>query len=111
LNLRRLTPTDLVGPYLFTAEIPQDAVVLDCRPAEQYRAWHLEGAQNREETDLLRRFRELDRDQTYVLYCAHGIQTAYLAEKMQRAGYEAYSLKGGVRAAMRIGGRSQPVVD
>lgn len=103
LNLRRLTPTDLVAPYLFTTEIPEGAVVLDCRPPAQYRAWHLRGAENRQETELLRHFRQLDRDKTYVLYCAHGIQTAYLAERMQRAGYEAYSLRGGVRAAMRLG--------
>jgi tRNA uracil 4-sulfurtransferase len=47
---------------------------------------------------LLRKFNKLDRDRRYVLYCGHGIQTAHIAEKMQRAGYEAYSFRGGVRA-------------
>lgn len=100
LDLRSLTATDLVAPYLFTSEIPADAVVLDCRTEAQYRAWHLPGAERREEWDLLREFRRLDRDRTYVLYCTHGIQTAYLAEKMQRAGFEAYSFKGGVRGLL-----------
>jgi thiamine biosynthesis protein ThiI len=36
-----------------------------------------------------------------VLYCSHGIQTAYIAEKMQRAGLEAYSFRGGVRGVMK----------
>jgi thiamine biosynthesis protein ThiI len=98
---RRLAPADLVAPYLFTQSIPEDAVVLDCRPLAQYRAWHLRGAEHREEWELLRDFRRLDKDRTYVLYCAHGIQTAYLAEKMQRAGYEAYSFRGGLRGVMK----------
>ncbi|MGH7443438.1 MAG: tRNA sulfurtransferase, partial [Longimicrobiales bacterium] len=98
---RPLSPSDLVAPYLFTDEIPEGAVVLDCRPAAQFRAWHLRGAQNREEWELLRDFARLDRDPTYVLYCAHGIQTAYIAEKMQRAGYEAYSFRGGLRGVVR----------
>ncbi|MFW6201958.1 MAG: rhodanese-like domain-containing protein, partial [Gemmatimonadota bacterium] len=100
LDLRALTSTDLVAPYLFATEIPDDAVVFDCRTEAQYRAWHLPGAEHRDEWDLLRRFKALDRDRTYVLYCAHGIQTAYIAEKMQRAGYEAYSFKGGLRGVM-----------
>jgi thiamine biosynthesis protein ThiI len=100
LDLRALTPSDLVGPYLFTEDVPEDAVVIDCRPATQFRALHLAGAENREEWDLLRSYKRLDRGPTYVLYCAHGIQTAYLAEKMQRAGYEAYSFKGGLRGIL-----------
>jgi thiamine biosynthesis protein ThiI len=101
LDLRALSATDLVAPYLFTTDVPAGAVVLDCRPDAQYRAWHLRGAERRDEWELLRDFGKLDRDRTYVLYCAHGIQTAYLAERMQRAGYEAYSFRGGVRELMR----------
>jgi tRNA uracil 4-sulfurtransferase len=96
LDLRALTATDLVAPYLFIDEVPADAVVLDCRPEPQYQAWHLPGAEHRDEYDLLQRFKRLDRDRRYVLYCGHGIQTAHIAEKMQRAGYEAYSFRGGV---------------
>lgn len=98
---RAVSASDLVASYLFTEEIPDDAVVIDCRPQSQYRAWHLRGAEQRDEWELLRDFRRLDKDRTYVLYCAHGIQTAYLAEKMQRSGYEAYSFRGGLRGVMR----------
>jgi tRNA uracil 4-sulfurtransferase len=96
LDLRALTPTDMVAPYLFIEHVPSDAVVLDCRPEAQYRYWHLPGAERHDEFELLRRFDTLDRDRRYVLYCGHGIQTAHIAEKMQRAGYEAYSFRGGV---------------
>ncbi|NIP77817.1 MAG: tRNA 4-thiouridine(8) synthase ThiI, partial [Gemmatimonadetes bacterium] len=53
-----------------------DAVVLDCRPESEYRRWHLPGAERRDEWELLRKFRTLDRDREYVLYCGHGIQSA-----------------------------------
>jgi len=103
LELRALTPTDLVAPYLFATDIPEGAVVFDCRPEQQYQAWHVPGAIHREEWELLRDFRRLDKSRTYVLYCAHGMQTAYLAEKMQNAGFEAYSFKGGVRELKKRG--------
>jgi len=98
---RSISASDLVASYLFTEAIPENAVVIDCRPQSQYQTWHLRGAEQRDEWELLRDFRRLDRDRTYVLYCAHGIQTAYLAEKMQRAGYDAYSFRGGLRGVMR----------
>jgi tRNA uracil 4-sulfurtransferase len=101
LDLRALTPTDLVAPYLFIDHVPENAVVFDCRPEPQYRHWHLQGAEHRDEYDLLRRFGRLDRDRRYVLYCAHGIQTAHIAERMQRAGFEAYSFRGGAGALRR----------
>jgi tRNA uracil 4-sulfurtransferase len=101
LDLRALTATDLVAPYLFIDHVPDDAVVFDCRPEHQYRHWHLDRAEHRDEFELLRRFNTLDRDRRYVLYCGHGIQTAHIAEKMQRAGYEAYSFRGGAGSVRR----------
>jgi tRNA uracil 4-sulfurtransferase len=101
LDLRALTTADLAAPYLFVEDVPDSAVVIDCRPATQYRTWHLKGARHIEEWELLRDFKRLDKEPTYVLYCAHGIQTAYLAERMQRHGYEAYSFRGGIRGVMK----------
>jgi thiamine biosynthesis protein ThiI len=101
LDLRSLHSSDLVSPYLFTDEIPPDAVVLDCRPLAHYRAWHYRGAVHKDEWDLLRSIPELDRDRTYVIYCTHGLQSAYLAEQMQRRGIEAHSFRGGAPALRR----------
>ncbi len=101
LDLRALMPTDLVASYLFTEDVPDDAIVIDCRPEAQYRQWHLPGADRRDDWELLRDFRKLDRDLLYVLYCTQGIQTAYIAERMQQAGYEAYSFRGGFRGIMK----------
>ena len=95
LDLRRLSPTELVEPYLFTEEVPDGAVVLDCRPAHQYQAWHYPGAELSTLADAPARLKTLTKDRTCVLYCECGVQTAHLAELMQRAGYEAYSFRGG----------------
>ncbi len=101
LDLRALTATDLVAPYLYIDHVPDDAIVLDIRPESACDAWHLPGAERRDEWELLRKFSRLDRDHHYVLYCAHGIQSAHIAEKMQGAGYEAYSFRGGASALRR----------
>jgi thiamine biosynthesis protein ThiI len=100
VDVRSLSAAELVVPYLFTSEVPDGAVVIDCRPAHHYRAWHYPGAIHHELDALLMGFRKLDRAPTYVLYCAFGLQSAAVAEKMQRAGYEAYSFQGG-SAALR----------
>ncbi len=102
LELRELDPAELVLPYLYTSEIPDDALVVDVRSAAAYEAWHYPGARLLDFWDLLDNFeRLLERDRTYVLYCELGLKSAQLAERMQRAGYEAYSFKGGAPALRR----------
>lgn len=101
LDLRALEPVDLVQPYLFATEIPEGAVVLDCREPHHYAAWHYPGAERRNPGELLAGLKALDKTRTYILYCNYGVQTAHLAELMQRAGYEAYSFRDGLRGIMR----------
>ncbi|MGH7539622.1 MAG: tRNA uracil 4-sulfurtransferase ThiI [Gemmatimonadota bacterium] len=95
LDLRDLAPADIVGPSLYVRAVPRGARVIDTRPPEAFAAWHWPGAEHRELDELARRYGELDREPTYVLYCAEGIRSAYLAERMQQDGYEAYSFLGG----------------
>ncbi|MGH7751789.1 MAG: tRNA sulfurtransferase, partial [Gemmatimonadales bacterium] len=102
MDLRALSATDLLQPYLFATEIAKGARVVDCRDAAQFEAWHYPGAVWRDAGDLAAQFKDLDRSARYVLYCAHGIQSAVVAELMQGAGYEAYSFKGGVRELRRF---------
>lgn len=98
LHLNELAPADLVLPYVFTETVPDGAVVIDCRPEDEYRAWHWPGAINVEPHELTARMRKFDKKAPHVLYCPIGLQSAAAAETMQKAGFEAYSLKGGVRA-------------
>jgi thiamine biosynthesis protein ThiI len=101
LDLRILSDVDLVQPYIFATDIQEDAVVLDCREPHHYRAWHYPGAEQRDLSELAAHFRKLDKARTYVLYCTFGVQSAYVAEAMQREGYEAYSFKGGLRQLLQ----------
>lgn len=100
IDLRSLQSARLVRDYVFASEVPDGAVVVDCREPHHYRAWHYPAAQRRDIDELGRRFQELDKTSTYILYCTYGIQTAYLAELMQRRGFEAYSFRGGARELM-----------
>jgi thiamine biosynthesis protein ThiI len=106
LDLRDLDASELVMPYLYTSEIPPDAVVIDARSSVQFEPWHYPGAARRDFWQLLRDPESLDRDRTYVLYCDLGLKTAQLAEKLQRLGYEAYSFKGGTRALKEYADRT-----
>lgn len=101
-DLRALRPESMVGASLYVSEIPEGAAILDTRPSEAFRTWHWPGATRRDFVELERDFRDLDRSGTYVLCCAEGVRTAYLAETMQRAGYEAYSFLGGAPRMRRV---------
>ena len=41
-----------------------------------------------------------------VTQLEHALQSAHLAERMQRSGFEAYSFKGGVPALQKLGAGS-----
>lgn len=102
LDLRALRPVDLVAPYLFTSEVPAGAAVIDCREEHHYRVWHYPGAIRCDVSELLADLSRWDKDRRYVLYCGFGVLSAYAAEVMQRAGYEAYSFKGGASELRRL---------
>jgi len=96
--LRALSQADLMLPYLFVEDVPDGALVLDCRPEALHRAWHPDGAVHAPLPELLGRLRELDKEPTYVLFCQFGTRSAQAAEVMQQSGFEAYSFRGGERA-------------
>lgn len=43
-----------------------------------------------------------DRDKKIIIYCAHGIFSIDIADRLCEQGYEAYSLEGGYLAWMRL---------
>lgn len=100
-DVRAVTATDLRAPYLFTEEIPRDAVVIDCQPESLFEAWHVAGARHADPQALIDRSERLSRDERYVLYCTYGTQTPLLAEILQQRGVEAYAFKGGIAAVKR----------
>jgi rhodanese-related sulfurtransferase len=88
----------MVESYLFTEEVPANAVVIDVRGEDEWEAWHYPGSVRRDPWELAEHLRELDRDRAYLLYCDAGTQAVFLAEQMQREGLEAYAFRGGTRS-------------
>ncbi|MFQ5689861.1 MAG: tRNA uracil 4-sulfurtransferase ThiI [Gemmatimonadota bacterium] len=105
LDLRRMDPRDRAVGSLTVTEIPGGAQVVDTRDPAAFAQWHWPAAVHRDLDELARDFHTLDRERTYVLYCAEGIRTAHLAERMQAKGFEAYGFRGGVRALRRYAAR------
>jgi thiamine biosynthesis protein ThiI len=102
LDLRSVDAAEVAGDAVFTERIPDQAVVIDTRGPKAYRQWHWPGAVHRESEELAREFGTLDREVRYVLYCSQGLKSARIAERMQAAGYEAYSFMGGETQLRRL---------
>ena len=80
----------------------EGSLVIDARTDAEYGEWHWPDAVHRDADDLNLGFRDLDKEPTYVLYCAEGINTAHLAERMQAEGYEAYSFRQGLKGVRKL---------
>jgi rhodanese-related sulfurtransferase/DNA-binding MarR family transcriptional regulator len=82
-----------------------DVVVLDVRPAPEYRAGHIAGARSLPVTDLKRRLRELPRNVDIVAYC-RGPYCVYADDAvrlLQRNGRRAARLEEGFPDWARAG--------
>ncbi|MYI06692.1 MAG: tRNA 4-thiouridine(8) synthase ThiI [Gemmatimonadetes bacterium] len=98
LDLRDLADEDLGRAYLWVAELPEGAGVIDCRPARQDDGWRHPGSRRVLPQDFPDLAARLDRDACYVLFCDNGVQSGQFANLLQSVGYEAYALKGGTKA-------------
>ena len=108
-DLRGLDMVEVAGESVFVDVVPEGAAVIDTRSPESYRAWHWRGAEHRDYSELMTDYEHLSRDVTYVLYCESGLKSARLAELMQRSGYEAYSVLGGVKGLRRLASSEDPI--
>lgn len=98
LELRAVGAADLIERYLFIEAPPAGSRWVDARDEEAWREWHAPGAVRISPWEVDQRVRELDPGGSYVVYCDGGTQAAVVAEQLQRAGLEAYALRGGSRA-------------
>lgn len=98
VDLVGLSSAEMAQRYLYTDDLPSDAVVIDVREEDDWEKWHYPGAVRRDSWELAGKLESLDPDRTYVLYCDAGLQAAFLAEQMQRKGLDAYAFRGGTRA-------------
>lgn len=102
IDLIHLRPADLRAPYLFADNIPVEAQMIDCQDEHGFAHWHAPGAAHWDPVALMDQAGDLDRTRTYLVYCAHGVTSAGVAEVLQQSGFEAYAFSGGVQALRKM---------
>ena len=110
IDLVSLVEDDLAAPDVLTDTISPQAEVIDCQPPRRFRDWHLPGAVNYPPDALAKRYESLPKDRPYLLYCLRGANAPVLAERMQRAGFDARAYRGGVSRLRRAFERGDPAV-
>jgi rhodanese-related sulfurtransferase len=97
----RVASTDPAG---LSARLAEGSVhVLDVRQPIEWRRRHIPGSHNLPLLDLKRRLSTLPPETTIVTVCASGHRSAAAARTLQRAGYQAENLKGGMHAWTKAG--------
>jgi hydroxyacylglutathione hydrolase/adenylyltransferase/sulfurtransferase len=72
--------------------------LIDVREPYEWDAGRLPGARHIELQDVAAEAASIDREQPVVFYCKVGARSSMAASAFRRAGYEAYSLDGGIDA-------------
>jgi rhodanese-related sulfurtransferase len=91
-----------------------EATVVDVRPAEEYRAGHIQGAISVPLEELKDRIAELPRDQEIVAYCRgpYCVWAAQAAQLLRKQGFQARHLEDGVldwrASGLRVTAGEQP---
>jgi hydroxyacylglutathione hydrolase/adenylyltransferase/sulfurtransferase len=74
-----------------------EAVVVDVREPYEREAGHIEGSRHIELERLASNAESLPRDRPIVFQCRLGARSALAAQAFRRAGYDAWSLHGGLQ--------------
>lgn len=78
------------------SKIKDGAVLLDVRTEKEYTAGHIKGAVNISLGSLRERYKELDKQKTYITYCSHGLRSVKAMTLLKERGFtEVYN--GGAR--------------
>jgi rhodanese-related sulfurtransferase len=72
--------------------------LIDVREPDEWRTEHIPGARHLELEQLVSGSGAIARDVPVVFYCRLGARAALAASAFRRAGYDAYSLVGGIVA-------------
>jgi glyoxylase-like metal-dependent hydrolase (beta-lactamase superfamily II)/rhodanese-related sulfurtransferase len=96
--LQEVTAGEFAGLY------PTGVQLLDVRKESEYRAQHIEGAQNMPLDFINRRMNELDRNALYYLNCAGGYRSVIAASILKARGFEkVINIKGGFKTLLQTG--------
>ena len=80
------------------AEQLGDVQLIDVREAHEWAAGRIAGARHIEIERVASQALTIDRDRPVVFYCRLGARAGMVANGFRRAGYDAYSIDGGLTA-------------
>ena len=72
--------------------------LIDVREDYEWEAGHVDGARHIELERVAAQAGTIDRDKPVVFYCRIGARSGMAANAFRRAGYDAYSMDGGITA-------------
>ena len=72
--------------------------LVDLRTPEEYRLYHLEGAENMPFDDFEKYIKYLSMDISYILYCQRGGSSLMGAKRLSQEGFRVYTVIGGIEA-------------
>jgi hydroxyacylglutathione hydrolase/adenylyltransferase/sulfurtransferase len=72
--------------------------LIDVREDYEWDAGRIEGARHIVLGEVASKAEEIDRERPVVFYCRVGARSAMAAQAFRRAGYDAYTLDGGLEA-------------
>ena len=90
----------------FRNKIDDKSTILDVRTPHEYEAGHLQNAINIDfhSTNLKEKFKGLDADKTYLIYCSSGNRSSSALKIMDELGFsEVYDLKNGLNNWQAVG--------
>ena len=89
-----------------TAMADGSAEVIDVREPYEHEAGHIAGARHVELEHLASNTETIDRERPVIFHCRLGSRSLMAAQAFRRAGYDAYSMAGGIE---RWAGEGRPL--
>jgi hydroxyacylglutathione hydrolase/adenylyltransferase/sulfurtransferase len=80
------------------AELGEDVQLIDVREPYEWEAGRIAGARHIEMQQVAAQAATIERERPVVFYCRVGSRSGMAANAFRRAGYEAYSMAGGLVA-------------
>jgi rhodanese-related sulfurtransferase len=74
-----------------------DLQVIDVRESYEREAGHIEGTRHIELVDVSSQATTIERDRPVVFYCRVGSRSQMAAQAFRSAGFDAYSMRGGLQ--------------
>jgi thioredoxin 1 len=93
--------SNLLSPQDFQNRFTPDVTLIDVRTPEEFTTGNLPNSLNLDfrNPEFMKNISLLDKNRTYLIYCASGVRSGQALEKMQKEGFKnVFALKGGLKS-------------